>query len=822
MEETPQRMDGKIIERDIEKEMRTAYIDYAMSVIVSRALPDVRDGLKPVHRRILYAMHEDGITSDKPYRKCANTVGSVLGRYHPHGDSSVYDAMVRLAQDFSMRYMLIDGHGNFGSIDGDGAAAMRYTEARMAKISEHMLTDIEKNTVDFMPNYDDRLQEPTVLPAKIPSLLINGSSGIAVGMATNIPPHNLTEVINGIIKIIDEDEVTDEDLMQVIKGPDFPTEGIILGVEGIKQAYKTGKGKITLRAETEIEEMSGGKQRIIVSSLPYQVNKANLIKNISDLSKERKVEGISECRDESDRKDRVRVVIELKRDANPQVVLNQLFKHTQMQTTFGIIMLALVNGEPKILTLRQCIDCYIDHRKDVILRRTQFELDKALARAHILEGLKIALDNIDEVINIIRASYDDPKERLMERFGLTDIQAQAILDMRLKTLSGLQREKIEEEYNQLMELIAHLRDILNSERLVFEIIKEELTEIRDKFGDERKTKIVAAEGEIDIEDLIKEEQCVVALTHFGYIKRMPIDTYKSQKRGGKGITGMATREEDFVKQIFTASTHDTILFFTNKGKLYRLRGYELPEAGRTARGTAIVNLLSLDAGEKVSAVIPLQNFADGKYLLMATKNGLIKKTALKEYDSNRKTGLQGITLKEEDELIDVRLTDGQDNVVLVTRNGMCITFDEKDVRPIGRVAQGVIGIRLDEDDEVIGMESVIAGGKATLLAITENGFGKRTELEEYRVQNRGGKGVITYKITAKTGKLVGVRIAVEGDDVMLVTNTGTIIRLKVDDISVLGRSTQGVTLMRTNDGGKVVSVETLNNEEEQEESIETE
>ena len=813
MEETPQRMDGKIIERDIEKEMRTAYIDYAMSVIVSRALPDVRDGLKPVHRRILYAMHEDGITSDKPYRKCANTVGSVLGRYHPHGDSSVYDAMVRLAQDFSMRYMLIDGHGNFGSIDGDGAAAMRYTEARMAKISEHMLTDIEKNTVDFMPNYDDRLQEPQVLPAKIPSLLINGSSGIAVGMATNIPPHNLTEVINGIIKIIDEDEVTDEDLMQVIKGPDFPTEGIILGIEGIKQAYKTGRGKITLRAETEIEEMSGGRQRIIVSSLPYQVNKANLIKAISDLSKERKVEGISECRDESDRKDRVRVVIELKRDANPQVVLNQLFKHTQMQTTFGIIMLALVNGEPKILTLRQCIDCYIDHRKDVILRRTQFELDKALARAHILEGLKIALDNIDEVINIIHSSYDDPKERLMERFGLTDIQAQAILDMRLKTLSGLQREKIEEEYNQLMELIAHLKEILNSERLVFEIIKEELIEIRDKFGDERKTKIVAAEGEIDIEDLIKEEQCVVALTHFGYIKRMPIDTYKSQKRGGKGITGMATREEDFVKQIFTASTHDTILFFTNKGKLYRLRGYELPEAGRTARGTAIVNLLSLDSGEKVSAVIPLQNFADGKYLLMATKNGLIKKTALKEYDSSRKTGLQGITLKQEDELIDVRLTDGQDNVVLVTRNGMCITFDEKDVRPIGRVSQGVIGIRLDEDDEVIGMESVIAGGKATLLAITENGFGKRTELEEYRVQNRGGKGVITYKITAKTGKLIGVRIAVEGDDVMLVTNTGTIIRLKVDDISVLGRSTQGVTLMRTNDGGKVVSVETLSNAE---------
>ena len=809
MEETPERRDGKIIERDIEKEMRTAYIDYAMSVIVSRALPDARDGLKPVHRRILYAMHEDGITSDKPYRKCANTVGSVLGRYHPHGDSSVYDAMVRMAQDFSMRYMLIDGHGNFGSVDGDGAAAMRYTEARMSKIAEYMLTDIEKNTVDFMPNYDERLQEPTVLPARIPALLANGSSGIAVGMATNIPPHNLTELINGIIKIIDEDEVTDEDLMTVIKGPDFPTEGIILGIEGIKKAYKTGRGKITLRAETEIEEMSGNRQRIIVSSLPYQVNKANLIKTISDLSKEKKIEGISECRDESDRKEKVRVVIELKRDANPQVVLNQLFKHTQMQTTFGIIMLALVNGEPKVLTLRQALDCYIDHRKDVILRRTQFELDKALARAHILEGLKIALDNIDEVINIIRSSYDDAKERLMERFGLSDIQAQAILDMRLKTLSGLQREKIEEEYNQLMELIAHLRDILNSERLVFEIIKEELIEIRDKFGDERKTKIVAAEGEIDVEDLIKEEQTVVALTHFGYIKRMPIDTYKSQRRGGKGITGIATREDDFVKQIFTASTHDTILFFTNKGKLYKLKGYEIPEAGRTAKGTAIVNLLSLDAGEKVSAVIPIQNFAEGKYLLMATKNGLIKKTALREYDSSRKTGLQGITLKEDDELIGVRLTDEEDDVVLVTRNGMCITFDEKDVRPIGRVSQGVIGIRIDEDDEVIGMESVIAGDKATLLAITENGFGKRTELDEYRVQLRGGKGVITYKITQKTGKLVGVRIATEDDDVMLITDTGTIIRMKVKEVSVLGRATQGVTLMRTTDGGKVVSIETL-------------
>ena len=806
--------DGKIIDRDIEQEMKTAYIDYAMSVIVARALPDVRDGLKPVHRRILYTMYQDGLTSDKPYRKSATTVGDVLGRYHPHGDSSVYDAMVRMAQSFSLRYPLIDGHGNFGSIDGDGAAAYRYTEARMSKISETMLTDIEKNTVNFMPNFDDRLQEPTVLPAKIPALLVNGSSGIAVGMATNIPPHNLTEVINGIIKIIEEDEVSDEDLMSVIKGPDFPTEGIILGREGIKEAYTTGRGKITLRAEAEIEEMSGNKQRIIVNSLPYQVNKAKLIETIAGLVREKRIEGISELRDESDREHKVRVVIELKRDANAQVVLNLLYKFTQMQITFGIIMLALVNGEPKILTLRQCLQHYIEHRKDVILRRTQFDLDKALARAHILEGLKIALDNIDEVINIIRNSYDDAKERLMKRFGLSDIQAQSILDMRLKTLSGLQREKIDEEYKQLMELIEYLRNVLNSEKLVFDIIKEELIEIRDKYGDERKTKIAAAEGEFEIEDLIKEEQCAITLTHFGYIKRIPIDTYKSQRRGGKGITGMTTKEDDFVKQIFTASTHDTILFFSNKGKLYHLRGYEIPEAGRTAKGTAIVNLLQLDNGEKISAVIPIQNFAEGKYLLMGTKNGLIKKTKLDEYDSARKTGLIGITLKDEDELIDVRLTDGEDNVVLVTKKGLSITFEEKDVRPVGRTAQGVIGMRLDDDDEVIGMESIIGKSSATLLAITENGFGKRTELDEYRVQNRGGRGVITYKITPKTGNVVGIRIATGTEDVMLVTDKGTIIRLKVDEISVLGRSTQGVTLMRTNDGGKVVSIELINPEEE--------
>ena len=806
--------DGKIIERDIEDEMKTAYIDYAMSVIVSRALPDVRDGLKPVHRRILYTMYEDGLTSDKPYRKSATTVGDVLGRYHPHGDSSVYDAMVRMAQTFSLRYPLIDGHGNFGSIDGDGAAAYRYTEARMSKIAEIMLTDIEKNTVDFMPNFDDRLQEPTVLPAKIPALLVNGSSGIAVGMATNIPPHNLTEVINGIIKIIDDDNVTDEQLMQIIKGPDFPTGGMILGREAIKQAYTTGKGKITVRAEAEIEEMSNGKQKIIVTSLPYQVNKAKLIENIANLVKEKRIEGISELRDESDRENAVRIHIGLKKDANARVVLNQLYKNTQMQDTFGVIMLALVDGQPRILTLRQCLDYYIDHRKGVILRRTQFELDKALARAHILEGLKIALDNIDEVINIIRSSYDDAKERLMERFGLSDIQAQAILDMRLKTLSGLQREKIEEEYNELMKLIAHLREILGSEKLVFEIIKEELTEVKEKYGDERLTKIVAAEGEFNEEDLIKEEQMVVALTHFGYIKRMPIDTYRSQKRGGKGISGISTREEDFVKQIFTTSTHDTVLFFSNKGKLYRLRGYEIPEAGRTAKGTAIVNLLSLDAGEKISAVIPISDFEDSKYLLMATKNGLIKKTPLQEYNSSRKTGLLAITLKDDDELIDVRLTDGQDNVVLVTEKGLCITFDEKDVRPVGRSAQGVLGIRLDEDDTVIGMESIVSNNKGvTLLAITENGFGKRTELDEYRVQNRGGRGVITYKITPKTGNIVGIRMAKEDDDVMLITNSGTIIRINVKDVSILGRTTQGVTLMRTNENEKVVSIETVEPEE---------
>ncbi len=813
MSENNLENEGKIIPVEISKEVRKSYIDYAMSVIVARALPDVRDGLKPVHRRILYTMNEDGFTPDKGYRKCATTVGDVLGRYHPHGDSSVYDALVRMAQDFSLRYMLIDGHGNFGSVDGDGAAAYRYTEARMSKISMLMLEDIEKNTVDFMPNFDDRLKEPKVLPAKIPSLLINGSSGIAVGMATNIPPHNLTDVINTIVRLMENPETTDDELIAEIKGPDFPTGAIIVGKEGIKQAYKTGRGKISVRAKAEIEEMSNGKQRIIVTEIPYVVNKAKLVEAIAMQVRDKRIVGISDLRDESDR-DGMRIVIELKRDANANVVLNQLYKNTQMQDTFGIIMLALVDGQPKILTLREILNCYIKHREEVIVRRTRFDLEKAQARLHILEGLKIALDSIDEVISIIRNAYDDAKEKLMKRFNLTDIQAQAILDMRLKTLSGLQREKIDEEYNELLAFIKRCNEILSSEKIVFEIIKEELIAVKEKFGDERRTQIIAAEGDIDVEDLIKEEDMVVSLTHFGYIKRVPIDTYKSQKRGGKGITGLATREEDFVEQIFIASTHSTIMFFTNMGRVYRLKGYEVPEAGRTAKGTAIVNLLQLEPGEKVTTVIPVILFAEGQYLLMTTKNGLIKKTNLMEYSNVRKSGLQAISLKENDELIDVRLTDGENDLVMVTKKGMAIKFNEKDVRSVGRVSQGVIGMKLNEDDCIIGME-VIQNNKDYLLAITENGFGKRTELEEYRHQTRAGKGVLTYKVTEKTGELVGIKIVKDNDDVMLITDAGVIIRLNVNEISILGRSTQGVTLMRTNDGGKVVSIEKVVNEDEE-------
>ena len=730
--------------------------------------------------------------------------------------------MVRLAQNFTMRYPLVDGHGNFGSIDGDGAAAYRYTEARMSKISETMLADIEKNTVKFMPNFDGIRQEPTVLPTRLPALLVNGSSGIAVGMATNIPPHNLTEILNAVIKLIDEDQVSDEELLKIVKGPDFPTGGLILGREGIREAYLTGTGKIMMRGEAEIEEMSGNRQKIIIKSLPYQVNKANLIIAINQLARDKKIEGISEVRDESDREEMVRVVIELKRDTNAQIVLNKLYKYTQLQLSFGTIMLALVNGEPKILTLRQCLEHFIEHRKEVIIKRTEFELDKALARAHILEGLRIAIDNIDEVIKVIRGSYDDPKEQLMKRFGLDDIQAQSILDMRLKTLSGLQREKIEEEYQNLLKLIEHLRAILADEKLVFNLIKEESLEMIEKYGDERLTKIVKAEGELEDEDLIDDENSIITLTHFGYIKRMPVDTYKSQRRGGKGISGLTTREDDFVKQIFNASTHDIILFFTNKGKLYKLRGFDIPEAGRTAKGTAIVNLLQLDQGEKIAAVIPLKSFADAEYLIMNTKKGLVKKTPLNEYNTDRKTGLIAITLKDEDELIDVRLSNGKNNIVLVTKKGLCITFNEEDVRPVGRTAQGVLGIRVSDDDEVIGMETITENKDNTLLAITENGFGKRTELDEYRVQTRGGKGVITYKITSKTGDIVGVRIANENQDVMMITDKGTLIRIGVKEVSILGRATQGVTLMRTNDGGKVVSIETISDEEKLEDDEETE
>ena len=802
----------KIIKVDIEKEMKKSYIDYAMSVIVSRALPDVRDGLKPVHRRILYAMDGLGLTPEKPFRKSAYIVGEVLGKYHPHGDASVYDALVRMAQDFSLRYRLINGHGNFGSVDGDSPAAMRYTEAKMPKIAVEMLADLDKNTVDFMPNYDEKLLEPTVLPSKIPNLLVNGSSGIAVGMATNVPPHNLTEVVNAIIKLIEEDNVTDEDLMAEIKGPDFPTGALILGREGIRDCYKTGRGKIIVRAKAEIEEHGNGRYRIIVTELPYQVNKARLIENIADLVKDKRIDGISDLRDESDRQG-MRIVIELKRDANPNVVLNQLYKNTQMQDTFGAIMLALVDNKPKVLTLRQMLECYIDHRKSVVERRTKFDLDKALARAHILEGLKIALDYIDEVIAIIREAYDDAQERLMKRFNLTEIQANAILEMKLRTLSGLQREKIDEEYNQLMKQIERFKAILSSEKLVCDIIRDELLEIKAKYGDERRTQIVAAEGDFETEDLIKEETTVVALTHFGYIKRVPIDTYKTQRRGGRGITGIQTREEDFVEQLFITSTHDMIMFFTNKGKVYRLKGYEIPEAGRTAKGTAIVNLLQLDGDEKITAVIPIHAFAEGQYLLMATRNGIIKKTNLMEYNSSRKVGLQAISLKDDDELIDVRLTDGERNIVMVTHEGMSITFSETDVKSAGRIAQGVIGIRLDKDDYVVGMEPIYSD-KGYLLAITEHGFGKRTELSEYRVQTRAGKGVITYKTTPKTGKVVGIKVVDDNDEIMLITDNGIIIRLEVENISVLGRSTQGVTLMRTNDGGKVTSIAKVTSEDE--------
>lgn len=802
---------GKVIPVNINDEMKHSYLDYAMSVIVGRALPDVRDGLKPVHRRILYAMNSLGLTPDKNHRKSAYIVGEVLAKYHPHGDVAVYDALVRLAQDFACRYPLVDGHGNFGSVDGDSAAAMRYTEARLARISLEMLSDIDKNTVDFIPNYDERTEEPTVLPARIPNLLVNGSAGIAVGMATNIPPHNLSEVIDGIIALIRNPEVTPDGLNSIIKGPDFPTAGTIMGRQGIRDYFRTGRGRLVIRAKAEIETDKNNRQKIIVKDLPYQVNKARLIEKIAELVKDRKIDGISDINDESDREEAVRIVITLKRDANARVVLNRLYKYTQMQDIFSVNMLAIVQTPegkflPRVIDIKTALELYLNHQKDVITRRTRFDLEKAEARAHILEGLKIAIDNLDEVIRIIRGSRTEAiaKERLMERFGFSERQAQAIVDMRLGRLTGLEREKLDEEYREVTEKIKYYRSVLADEALLLGIIENELTEIRKKYGDERRTEITSGEDDIDDEDLIKEEESVITLTHFGYIKRLPCDTYRSQKRGGKGVTALSTREEDFVERLFITSTHNYILFFTNKGKVYRLKAYQVPEAGRQAKGTAIVNLLELAGDEKVTAVIPLAEYRDGLYLIMATRNGLVKKTRLSQYDNIRRGGLLAVALRENDELIDVRLTDGEKDIILVTREGMSIRFKESDVRPLGRVSQGVKGITLEEGDYVVGMGT--SREDSTLLVVTENGFGKRTELDEYKTQMRGGKGILTYRVTEKTGRIAGVKLVYETDEIMLISSDGTLIRMKVADISILGRATQGVTLMRTSGGDTVVSI----------------
>jgi len=794
-----------IIQIDISDEMKKSYIDYAMSVIVSRALPDVRDGLKPVHRRILYAMNELGLAPEKPHRKSARIVGDVLGKYHPHGDSSVYNAMVRLAQDFSTRYMLVNGHGNFGSIDGDGAAAMRYTEAKLTKLSVEMLRDIDKETVDFIPNFDETLKEPTVLPSKYPNLLVNGSSGIAVGMATSIPPHNLKEVINAAVKIIDDPDVDIEEIIKIVKGPDFPTGAIIMGKEAIKSAYRSGRGKVTVRSKVEIEDIGKGKSAIIVNEIPYQVNKSKMIEGIADLVRNKKIEGITDLRDESDREG-IRVVIELKKDTNPNVVLNKLYKHSQLQTTFSINMIALVNGQPKVLNLYQMLSHYLDHQKEVVTRRTKYDLDKAEARAHILEGLKIALDNIDAVINLIRSSKNvsEAKEGLMKNFNLSEIQAGAILDMRLQKLTGLEREKIDDEYEDLIMTITRLREILANERLLMNIIKDELLEIKEKYSDERRTKISAKEDEIDIEDMIEEEDVFITLTHLGYIKRVPATTYSSQKRGGKGVSGLSTREEDFVENIFITSTHNYILFFTNFGKMHRLKAYEIPEAKRQAKGTNIVNLLYLEPNEKITAVIPIKEFSEDGYLVMATKKGMIKKCELSQFNTARKTGLIAMSIKDEDELIRVMLTDGNKELILVTVDAMSIRFSEKDVRNMGRTAMGVKAISLKKNDYVVDMGLVDEG--TDLLVVSENGYGKRTSLDEYRAQSRGGKGIKTYSISEKTGRLVGAKIVNDNDEIMIINNSGTVIRLEVKGISRFGRSTRGVTLMRINEDDNVASI----------------
>lgn len=808
-----------IIDVDLEKEMRKSYIDYAMSVIVSRALPDVRDGLKPVHRRILYAMYEDNLTADKPYRKSATTVGNVLGRYHPHGDASVYDALVRLAQDFSLRYPLVDGHGNFGSVDGDPPAAYRYTEARMAKLAANMLSDIEKDTVDFVPNYDDKMKEPFVLPSRFPNLLVNGSSGIAVGMATNIPPHNLREVCQAICYVIDNPEATLEDICRFIKGPDFPTGGIIMGRAGIRAAYATGRGRIIVRCRAEIEEHGQGRFRIVITELPYMVNKARLIENIADLHKERRVEGITDLRDESDR-DGMRIVIELRRDANPQVVLNQLYQYTQMQETFSVINLALIHNQsqPRVLTLREMLDEYIRFQYEVVERRTRYDLRRAQERAHILEGLKIACENIDEVIRIIRQSYDDAKVRLMERFDLSDVQAQAILDMRLGRLQGLEVEKIENELEALHKKIAEYEDILAHAEKIYAIVKQELTEICEKFGDERRTEISMVENELDIEDLIEEEQCAYTLTRLGYIKRLPVSAYRTQKRGGRGITAMATREEDIVETVFTASTHDHVLFFTNLGKVLRLKGYMIPEASRTSKGTNIVNLLQLEGGERVTAMIPIKEFCDEAYVFFATKQGVVKRTHLSDLHTARKAGVRVITLNEGDELIGVRLTDGQDKVILCTHDGRGIRFDEKEVRTMGRSAAGVRGIRLSEGDYVVGVACDSEG--QYLLTVTENGYGKLTSPREFTEHHRGGGGIIAHNLTDKTGPLAGIKSVDTYNDILLITDEGVIIRTGVETIRVCSRSSQGVKLMRLDEGVKLISLAKADKEDDAEESSE--
>lgn len=807
-------VDGKIVPVQLEDEMKKSYIDYAMSVIVGRALPDVRDGLKPVHRRILYAMHESGMTSDKPHKKSARVVGDVLGRYHPHGDSAVYDAMVRLAQDFSTRYPLIDGHGNFGSIDGDSAAAMRYTEVRMSKIAVELLREIEKETVDFVPNYDESMEEPSVLPSRIPNLLINGSSGIAVGMATNIPPHNLGEVIEGIINLIRNPQITIKELMQVIKGPDFPSGGIIMGRGGIKKAYETGRGSIRVKAVSRIEKMQNGKIRILITELPYLVNKARLIEKIAELVKDKKIDGITDLRDESDRNG-MRVVIELRRDVNPQVVLNQLYKHTQLMDSFGVIMLALVNGEPKVLNLKEMLYYYLEHQKDIIVRRTRYDLRKAEERLHIVEGLKIAIDHIDEVIRIIRQSpnVEKSKENLMSRFALSDKQAQAIVDMKLGKLSGLEREKLEEEYNGLVERIAYLRNVLADERVVLKIIEEELTEVKNKYQDARRSQISLEEDVLEMEDLIADEDVVIAITHGGYIKRQATNVYRNQKRGGKGVSAITTKEEDFVEHLFITTTHQYLLFFTNKGKVYRMKVYEIPEASRQAKGTAIVNLLFITGDEKITAVIPVREFEEGLFLVTATKNGIVKKTSLTEYDTSRKDGIIALTLDEEDELIGVKLTSGEDEIMLATKKGMVIRFSEKDVRSMGRTARGVKGISLDEDNIVVGMDTCKDG--AHLLVATEKGYGKRTLLTEFRSQNRGGKGIIGMKITPKTGLVVGIMVSGGGDEVMLITLEGIMIRISIDDISIMGRSTQGVKVMRMDGQDRLVALARVINKDEE-------